>query len=74
MGERKRGWPYDDISKQVFFYKMKQKTTNNYLLYIFVKTIAFIHFHGFPLDLSPIVLLKLIRRFYIRCYINVNNC
>ena len=36
---------------------LKQKN-NNYLLYIFATTIAFIHFHGFPLDLS-VVLLKL---------------
>ena len=35
---------------------LKQK--NNYLLYIFAATIASIHFHGFPLDLSA-VLLKL---------------
>ena len=36
---------------------LKQKN-NNYLLYIFAATIASIHFHGFPLDLS-VVLLKL---------------
>ena len=30
------------------------------MLYIIDKTIVSIHFHGFPLDLSPVVLLKLI--------------
>ena len=30
------------------------------MLYIFAITIASIHFHDFPLDLSPVVLLKLI--------------
>ena len=39
---------------------LKQKTTNSYLLYIFVLTIVSAHVHGFPLDLSPVVLLKLI--------------
>ena len=37
----------------------KQKTTINYLLYIFVIIIASIHFHGFAIDLS-VVLLKLV--------------
>ena len=63
------GWPYDDISKNNFFSQseivLKQKTTNNYLLYIFVITIASIHFDGFPLDLSPVVLLKLMICFLI---------
>ena len=59
-----RGSPYGDKIKNVFFSQieivLKQKTANNYLLYIFVVTIASFDFHSFPLDLSPIVLLKLI--------------
>ena len=55
MGEGEGGWPYDDIK-------------NNYLLHMFVITIASIHFHGFPLDLSPVISgVSLI-------FINVNNC
>ena len=61
-------------NKQIsFFYKVKQKA-NNYLLCIFVKIVATIHFYGFPPDLSPVVLLKIILCFYIKCYINVKNC
>ena len=52
------GWPYDDISKNNFFSQseivLKQKK-KYYLLYIFVITIASIHFHSFPLDPSRIV-------------------
>ena len=49
---------------------LKQKTTNNYLLYIFVITIASINFHDFSLDMSPAVLLKLIICFFSsRCFI-----
>ena len=58
------GWPYD---KQIsFFTKWDSFETknNNYLLYIFLITIASIHFHGFPLDLS-VVLLKLTICFFI---------
>ena len=47
-------WLYG-INKLVFLQSeivLKQKTTINYLLYIFVIIIASIHFHGFPLDLS----------------------
>ena len=54
------GWPYDDISKKNFSQSeivLKQRTTNNYLLSIFVITIASIYFHGFPLDISTVVLL-----------------
>ena len=43
---------------------------NNYLLYIFVVTIAFIHFHGFPLDLSAV--LSKLTIFLSLVY--VNNC
>ena len=53
------GWPYDDISKKNFSQSeivLKQRTTNNYLLSIFVITIAPIYFHGFPLDISTVVL------------------
>ena len=55
------GWPYDDISKNNFFSQseivLKQKTTNNYLLYVYLcQNIASIHFHGFLLDLlSPVI-------------------
>ena len=37
-GVREGGWPNYDISKQVFLQSkmvLKQKATNNYLLYIF---------------------------------------
>ena len=37
-GGREGGWPNYDISKQVFLQSkmvLKQKATNNYLLYIF---------------------------------------
>ena len=49
----------------------KQKTTINYLLYIFVVTIAFIHFHGFPLDLS--VVLSKLTMFLSLVYVNLNK-
>ena len=56
---------------------LKQKTTNNYLLYIFLITTAFIHFHCFLLDISPAVLLKFLICFFISSvsliYSNMNN-
>ena len=41
---------------------LKKQTTINYLLHIFFIIMASIHYHGFPLDLS-VVLLKLIMFF-----------
>ena len=71
------GWPCDDISN--FFLQceivLKQKATNNYLLYIFAITIASIHIHGFSQDLSPAVSLKLMFFFYLyRCFIYLYLC
>ena len=50
---------------------LKQKAGNIYLLYIFVITTAFIHIHGFSLNLSPVVSLFHITVFYRRCFINL---
>ena len=55
MAEGEGNWPYDGISKYVFLQSevvLKQKTVSNYLQYIFVITIASIHFHGFPVHPS----------------------
>ena len=74
MGEREGGWSYDDVSKEVFYQReiaLKQKTTNNYLLYIFVITTVSIHFHGFPVDLSTIVLSKPVICLQLRFVINL---
>ena len=60
---------YKQIS---FFYKvivLKQKTTNNFMLYIFVISIASIHFHDFLLDLSPVLLKLIICFFNLYCFI-----
>ena len=63
-GEGGWGWPYDkQISFSTKWDSFKTKN-NNFLLYIFLITIASIHFHGFPLDLS-VVLLKLTICFFI---------
>ena len=63
MGEGEGIWPCEIVFKHI--------------LYIFIITTAFIHFHGFPEHLLPVVLLKLIM-FFISgvslIYINVNNC
>ena len=80
-------WSYGDISKYIYFFsewnsfeRKKQKIIILIITLrcIFVIIIAAIRFHGFPLDLSPVVLLKLIIHLNISgvslIYINANDC